>query len=158
MKYTILFLFAITTFFLSSCSVIKDGKPTISQGVFGRVLFLQGNQMPSPDKKNTGGKPAMRKILIYELTKLNETEGQSPLFKEIKSRLVATVTSNTEGYFQCKLPIGKYSIFTEEKEADANVKLFFANLFEGNGEITPFEVIANKISRYDIKINYKAYY
>ena len=118
MKYTILFLFAINTFLWSSCAVIKDDKPTISQGVFGRVLFLQGNQMPSPDKKNTGGNPVIRKILIYELTKLNEMEGQSPLFKKVKSKLVATVTSNSEGYFQCKLPTGKYSIFTEEEEED----------------------------------------
>jgi hypothetical protein len=157
MKYTILFLFVINTFWLSSCSIIKDGKPTISQGVFGRVLFLQGNQMPSPDKKTNGGKPVLRKIHIYQLTTLKETVGESPLFTAVKTKLVATITTNKEGYFQCKLPIGKYSIFTEE-EADPLKKLFFANLFEGNGEITPFEIEVAKVTNINININYKAFY
>jgi hypothetical protein len=158
MKYTILFLFAIATLSFNSCTVMKEGKPAIRQGVFGRVLFIQGNQMPSPDQKTSSGKPVVRKIHIYELTTLKETTGQSPLFDEIKSKLVATTTSNSEGYFQCKLPIGKYSIFTVEEEAGESKKVFFANLFEGNGEITPFEIFDGKVVNYNININHKAYY
>jgi hypothetical protein len=154
MKYTIIFLFALSSLSLASCLIIKDGKPTIKQGVFGRVLWLQGNVMPSPDAPNRGtGKPAERSLQIYEITKLDQVEGQAPLFTKVKTKLVATTKTDKEGYFQCRLKPGKYSIFTVEEEGK-----LFANLFEGNGEITPFEVKANEVVTYHITINHKAFY
>ena len=64
---------------------------------------------------------------------------------------MAQLKTNKEGYFQCKLPPGKYSIFTLEEDGK-----FFANLFDGEGNITPFEVKKGEVTRYDISINYKA--
>lgn len=143
-----------TSLSLASCLTIKDGKPTIKQGVYGRVLWLQGNVMPSPDAPNRGsGKPAERTLHIYEITRLNEADGQAPLFTSVPTKLVATTKTNSEGYFQCKLKPGKYSIFTVEEDGK-----LFANLFEGNGEITPFEVKANEVVTYHITINHKAFY
>jgi len=153
MKYTIIFLFAVINLSVISCSTIKDGNPTIKQGVFGRVLWLEGNMMPSPDVKTAGGKPVVRTIHIYRITNTNETVGQSPLFNSVQSKLVATAKTNKDGYFQCELLPGRYSIFTVEEDDK-----LFANLFEGNGEITPFEVKANQVSTYNININYKAFY
>ncbi len=153
MKYTIIFLFAVINLSIISCSTIKDGSPTIKQGVFGRVMWLEGNMMPSPDVKQTGGKPAARTVHIYQITNANEAVGQSPLFSSVQTKLVATAKTNKDGYFQCKLLPGRYSIFTAEEDGK-----LFANLFEGNGEITPFEVKENQVTTYNININYKAFY
>ncbi|KQB99986.1 hypothetical protein [Pedobacter sp. Hv1] len=154
MKYTIIFLFAGLSLFLTACLTIKDGKPSIKQGVFGRVLWVQGNVMPSPDAPNRGtGKPIEQTLHIYEITHLNEAEGQAPLFTHIKTKLIATIKTNKEGYFQCKLKPGKYSVFTVEEEGK-----LFANLFEGNGEINAFEVKTAQVVTFPITINYKAFY
>ena len=81
MKYTRIFLFAILCFSLSFCTTIKDGKATVKQGVFGKVLWLEGNLMPSPYRPPAkGGAPALRTIYIYELTKINDVEGEAPLY------------------------------------------------------------------------------
>ena len=137
---------------LSFCSSVKDAKSSIKQGVFGRVLWMQGNFMPSPDRpQQNGGTPAVRTIYIYSSTKLSEAEGESPLFSKINKDVIAQVKTNKQGYFQCKLPPGKYSIFTLEDDGK-----FFANLFDGEGNITPFEVKEDSVTRYDINVNYKA--
>ena len=134
--------------------MIKDGKPSIKQGVFGRVLWLQGNVMPSPDAPNRGtGKPAERTLQIYAVTKLDQVEGQAPLFTKVTTKLMATTKTDKDGYFQCKLKPGRYSVFTVEEDGK-----LFANLFEGNGEITPFEVKTNEVVTYHITINHKAFY
>jgi len=152
MKYTRIFLIAMLSCSLSFCSTIKQGKSSIKQGVFGKVIWMEGNFMPSPDRlprqENTA---AVRTIHIYKATKLSDTEGEAPLFTKINKELVAKVKTNKAGYFQCKLAPGKYSIFTLEEE-----NRFFANIFDGEGNISPFEVKANEVSRYDIRVNYKA--
>ena len=136
----------------SFCSSIKDGKSSIKQGVFGKVTWMQGNFMPSPDRSPAKeSSPALRTIYIYSLTKLSEIEGEAPLFSKVSTRLIAKVKTNKDGYFQCKLAPGKYSIFTLEEEGK-----FFGNLFDGEGNITPFEVKAEEVTRYDINVNYKA--
>ncbi len=152
MKYTRIFLFVMLSSSLSFCTGIKDSKSSIKQGVFGRVLWMQGNFMPSPDKpQRKENTPALRTVYIYKVTKLSETEGESPLFSKINKDLVAKVKTNKEGYFQCKLAPGNYSIFTLEDDGR-----FFANLFDGVGNITPFEIKVGEVMRYDININYKA--
>lgn len=152
MKYTRIFLFTMLCCSLGFCTTIKNGKSTIKEGVFGRVLWLQGNFMPSPDKpQQKNGTPAQRTVYIYQLTKLSDAEGEAPLFSKINKTLVAKVKTNQDGYFQCKLLPGKYSIFTLEEDGK-----FFANIFEGDGSIASFEVKEGKVTTYDIKVNYKA--
>lgn len=149
-----LFLFAILTFGVISCASIKDGKPSIKQGVFGKVTWSQGNFMPSPDApKANDSKAVVREIHIYKITNLSEAEGVSPLFTKLKTQLIAKVKTDTSGYFQCKLKPGKYSIFTAEEDGK-----LFANLFEGDGSIMPFEVKTNEVTTVNININYKAFY
>ena len=139
-------------FSFSFCSSVKDGKPSIKQGVFGRVLWLQGNFMPSPDRpQQNGGKATLRTVYIYQLTKFSETIGESPLFSKINTHLVAKVSTNKEGYFQCKLAPGMYSIFTLEEDGK-----FFASLSDGDGNVAPLEIKVGEITKYDINVNYKA--
>lgn len=135
-----------------SCTTMKDGQSSIKQGVFGRVLWMEGNFMPSPDRpQHKESTPVLRTVYIYALTKLNETEGESPLFARINRAPIAKVKTNKDGYFQCKLTPGRYSIFTLEEDGR-----FFANLFDGEGSITPFEVKTGEVTRFDVNINYRA--
>jgi hypothetical protein len=152
MKYTRLFLVVVLCCSFSFCSGVKDGQASIKQGVFGRVLWQQGNFMPSPDRpKQKNGIPAVRTLYIYQLTKFNETEGELPLFSKINTHFIAKIKTNKDGYFQCKLKPGKYSIFTLEEGGK-----FFASLSDGEGNIAPVEVKAGEITKYDINVNYKA--
>ena len=137
-----------------ACAALKEGNPSIKQGVSGNVLWLEGNVMPSPDVKNNGGgKPVVRKINIYEVTTANQVVGTAPLFTAINAKLVASFKSDKNGHFQFELPPGKYSIFTVEDDGQ-----FFASLSDGNGDISPFEVKPNEVTIYHININYKAFY
>jgi hypothetical protein len=154
MKYTRIFLFTMCCFLLSFCTTLKDGKSTIKQGVFGRVLWVEGNMMPSPDRPQAKeGTPVVRTVYIYELTKLGDTEGEAPLFSGVKSKLIAKVATNKAGYYQCELAPGRYSIFTGEEGGQ-----FFASLFEGDGAIASFEVKQGEVLTYPIQVNYKAAY
>jgi hypothetical protein len=108
--------------------------------------------MPSPDRPaHKSSIPAIRTIYIYSITRLDQTEGQAPLFSKINTTLVANVKTDKNGFYQCKLKPGKYSIFTLEDDGH-----FFANLFNGDRQIAAFEVKANEVTTYDISVNYKA--
>ena len=151
MKYLILF-FGLVLSTLFSCSSMKDGQPTIKQGVYGKVIWQEGNMMPSPDAPvKNAGKPIERTLRIYELTTLKQVSGDMPLFKSNSAVLVAETKSDTAGNFQCKLKAGMYSIFTVEPENE-----LFANLFNDKGEIAVFEVKDGTLTKVDININYKA--
>lgn len=142
------------SFSLISCAIFKQKPLEIKQGVKGKIIMLKGNLMPSPDVPKAGnGKAVKRMVRIYEITNLSETEGESPMFIAVKTKLVARFETDKEGNFMCKLLPGKYSIFTEEIDSK-----LFANLFEGKGEITPFEVKSNRVTTYNIQINYMAFY
>ena len=153
MRYTTICLFLLSTIF-GSCSMKKNAAPTIQQGVSGRVLWLEGNQMPSiGTATKTGPAPVSRTVHIYQLTNNTQIEGQMPLFDAVKTKLVAKVKTDKDGYFQCPLLPGRYSIFTVEEGGK-----LFASLGDGDGNITPFEVKANEVTKFDININYKAAY
>lgn len=154
MKYTTISLLVIISFTLSSCGSVRDGHYSIKQGVFGKVVWVQGNMMPSPDLPTSGnGKPARRTIKIYKHATFNQVNGEAPLFESIKTKLIRTVKSDENGYYQAKLLPGKYSIFTLEEDGK-----LFANLFDGEGLISAFEVKFDEVVTFDIKINYKAHY
>ena len=151
MKYLGLFLVAILVV-NSSCTAMKDGKPTIKQGVYGKLIWQEGNRMPSPDAPSLGmGKPVQKKISIYELTNLNQVSGTAPLFSANRAKLVAETISSKEGDFECKLEPGLYSIFTEEPN-----QLLFANSFNGQGDIMRFEIKKGQLTQVNIIINCKA--
>jgi hypothetical protein len=92
-------------------------------------------------------------IKIYRQTNLNQVIGESPLFKLVNTKLVKTVKTDENGFYQAKLSPGKYSIFTVE-EGDQ----LFANSFNSEGLISTFEVKVNEVINFNIMINYKAFY
>lgn len=155
MKYSTTALLITISLLVGSCRSVENGQYSIKQGVFGKVVWLQGNMMPSPSMQiNGNAKPIRRTIKIYEYTNFSQVGGEAPLFINIKTRLIKTVKSDGDGYYQAKLPPGRYSIFTVEEDGNK----LFANSFDGAGFISAFEVKSNEVVNFGININYKAYY
>lgn len=142
-------------FLLMSCVLQNNSGYSLKQGLYGNIYWLQGNMMPSPDEptKTTNGRPIERQVNIYEVATVKDVIGQAPLFTKVNTKLVKSVKSNGKGFYECELPIGRYSIFTvEEKEG------FFANSFNDEEEINVIEIKDREKIRLDININYKAAY
>ncbi len=155
MKY---FLSIITIpLIVAACSMAtKSNQP---QGITGRVLWLEGNLMPSVgDTTMTdrlAGKPVQRTLYIHEATTPDETvkvQNSGIFYSEIQTRLVKKVKTDGSGTFRAELPPGKYSIFVQEKDG------FFANIFDGEGHINPVTVEEDKFTEIEIKVNYMAFY
>lgn len=137
-----------------SCVLQTNERPKIKQGVYGNVTWLEGNMMPSPDlPKVSNGQPIERTINIYAIANFKDVTGQAPLYRSINKKLVKTVKTNKNGYYECELPPGFYSVFSKESENS-----FFANSFNGKGEISSVEVKTGVAAKLDIVINYRAAY
>jgi hypothetical protein len=137
--------------FLFACSGLKSAQP-VSQGLSGYIYLVRGNQMPSPGRPISKGRGVSRDIYIYEPTSVSQTQGTSPVFDAIKTRLIAHTKSDTTGRYHINLPVGKYSVFVKD-----NGKFFAA---ESNGEaiLNPVEVFVKTFTQKDIIINNKAAY
>lgn len=133
--------------FLLVFSSCKTQNNVQTQGITGKVTFLDGNQMPPSSSE---GVPAIRTILVFELTKMSDTEGQAPLFDSVNTKLIAKTSSNKQGDFKIKLPVGQYSIFIQENDK------YFANSFNSQNMIHLVDVQENTWSQVEININYSA--
>jgi len=130
-------------------------KAEVRQGIRGRVLWLEGNQMPGADDRppvETRGKGVERTLHIHALTQRREATYQDGFFSELQTPLVKTVTSDEAGNFSVALDTGLYSVFVEEKKG------LYANRFDGQGHIQAVEVHAGSVTELLIKIDYRAYY
>ncbi len=123
-----------------------------TQGITGKIYLRHGNYMPSPGRTSTPGKPVIRLVFVYELTKRGQTTENGTFFNNINSRLIAKSQSNVNGDYYIKLPPGRYSIFVKED------KQLYANTFDGDGNINPVEVKKDSISKKDIIISTNAVY
>lgn len=128
-----------------------------TQGIQGQVFWIEGNQMPKVLKEGEVDgrehrKGAKRTLRVHELTHINQARLGDALFGEIETPLVTEVETDEEGKFSVELPAGKYSLFTVEENG------YFANIFDLDSYINPFEVQKGKWTQADILINYKATY
>ena len=142
MKHTLVVLFLLL-------SLAATGQ---KQGLQGQVFWVSGNQMPGPDAVLSPNQGAVRDVLIYEMTNVTDATQIGPFFRDIKTRLVATTTSKSDGTFKIKLPPGTYSVFTREKSG------FYANLFDGKGYINPVTIKNGQYAWKTITIDYDAAY
>ena len=153
----LLFLASISILFVLVLASCKTNKIS-SQGIKGKVFWIEGNQMPqasndtSQFKPLSARSPIKRTIHVHELTHINEAALGDYLFGTIETPLVATVETNDEGEFNVKLPVGKYSLFTVEPNG------YFASIFDLDSYIHPIMVEENKWSKVEIIIDYKASY
>lgn len=140
------------TCFSNSYPPSNIGKLTIEQGLWGDIWFWKGDFMPGVSSGVIC--QVERTVYIYERTTFDDVEqiSYSPFYSEISTNLVATVTSNSEGFFQVELEPGTYSIFVME---NGN---FYSNLFGSGGEIFPVEIEPGSVTAVQFDITYQAFY
>jgi len=126
----------------------------IQQGIQGKVLWEAGNQMPSPDAPQSGGRRGVeRTVYIYELTNSSQATTADGVFHtNIQTKLVTQVKTDADGNFAIKLKPGRYSLFTKEEKG------LYANLFDGEMNIFPVEVKEGEVTSVEFLINYNAFY
>ena len=142
MKYPFLFLLLLGSF----------AGLSQKQGLHGQVFWVSGNQMPGPEVILSPNQGAIREILIYELTSFKDVTQVGPFFRDIKTRMVASIISKADGTFKVKLPPGAYSVFTKEKNG------LYANLFDEKTNINPVIVKCCEYAWKTITIDYEAAY
>ena len=134
--------------------VHNEKKVTVGEGIYGTLIQAEGNCMPGVDWENTTCKnyPVKRKIMIYERTKYDQVEQKDWVFyTEIKTKFIAAVESNDEGFYEIKLSPGKYSVFIEEKG------LLYGRTFDSEGYISSVEVESGKSIKHNLMIDYASY-
>ena len=134
------------------------GNVMIKQGLCGHVMFWEGDFMPMIDGRS--GRPldsrkptgVVRPVLIYELTSSHHVDrvGYGGFYREIRTKRVAETWSDTLGFFQVELPVGRYSVFVQEDS------LYYANRFDGYDRILPITVKKDSVSKLQFDITYKA--
>lgn len=140
-----------------ACSFSCKTSKKEGQGIQGQVFWLEGNQMPqiTDDGKAASrlGKVGLqRTVRIHELTHINQARLGDGLFGDIETALVAEIETDESGNFSVSLPPGKYSIFTVEEDG------YFANIFDLDSYINPFEVREGEWTQANILVNYQAAY
>ncbi len=122
------------------------------QGIRGKISWSAGNQMPGPDQKSGSAKGIKRKILVYEVTTMEQTVQEEGFFTKVNTKLVKEAKSRKNGRFRIKLPSGTYSIFVQE------AKGLWANLFDVKGQINAVQVKENTWTELNVNVNYMAAY
>lgn len=135
---------------LAACN--KEMAKGLTQGVTGTVLWFEGNLMPSIGATQPKGKAIERAIVFCKPLKYKDLTQNDRLYTGLDEFIVETAKSDAEGKFSIKLPVGKYSVFTKEEGG------YYANSFDGQGFIQVIEVMENKITTLDLKVDYKAVY
>jgi hypothetical protein len=92
-----------------------------------------------------------RVITLKEMSDSHAAQPRGRFFSVVPAQIVATTSSDKKGFYQLELPPGTYSLFVKEDNA------FYADKFDGEGRITPFEVLPQSVTRIPIDIRYKSY-
>ncbi len=122
------------------------------QGLHGQVFWVSGNQMPGPNSILSPNQGAVREVLIYELTTIKDVTQVGPFFRDIKTKMVASIQSKPDGTFKIKLLPGAYSVFTKEKNG------LYANLFDEKNNINPVVIKTGQYIWKVITIDYDVAY
>ena len=131
----------------------EDSGPSIKQGVRGSVLFYSGDFMPIAPRGVVEG--VSRTIEFHAPTSPSDVvsaEAHSrwgPFFSEVRTPMLAEVTSDSGGYYEVALPVGRYSVFVVEGDR------WYANGDDGR-HIQPVTVYADSVVQFDIKITHEA--
>lgn len=124
------------------------------QGIKGKVYWLSGNQMPSPDVPPPAPKPMKTILYIYELTGRDQAKSVDggPFYSSISTKLIKEVRSDAEGRFKVRLAPGSYSVFTKKGD------LFYANTFDQYNHIAPVKVEVGSFTEMEVRVDYEAAY
>ena len=128
----------------------------IKQGLTGVVIEVRGNQMPMKNapKASSGSNGIQTTVFVYEPTNISQVSRieTSPVYTAIRTKLVASVETDSTGRFTVALPPGSYSVFVKQGKG------YFANLFDTNNNIALFTVEEGKLTEVKLTINNKASY
>ena len=110
--------------------------------------------MPSPDKPPSKPRGMQTELYIYALTNMSQVTrvGNTAFYSQVNTPLIATVKTDADGAFTVKLPPGSYSLFVKK---DGN---YYANLFDGENNIYPVEVVNGQMTAVEFKADYDAVY
>ena len=124
---------------------------TIKQGVWGRILFLQGSFFPNDPNSQGSTNPVSRRIYFFPAVNYKDaiTDFNNVFYLGLPGTPVRIVESRADGFFQAALPPGRYTMVTREEGG------YWANLIEDN-EINPVTVTANQVGEVEFKITYEA--
>jgi hypothetical protein len=126
--------------------------------VWGNVKYWEGDFMPiifdiSPSAAPPSRgiiTPVVREIQIHRVTTVTDMNSAGPLYSNIPTELVATTTSDENGFYQVDLPPGIYSVFVKEGTK------FYANSFDSQGRIMAFEVLSGTVTEMQLNITFAA--
>lgn len=132
-------------------------KATISIGVYGTVVFKEGNCMPmigpvtGPNPCKTY--PVSRVVRAYEYTTIFQVvrDNNSPYYKSFPTKLIKETTADKDGFFQMELEPGDYSIVACE---DGKICRTGG---DGYGGIGAAKITTTRLEN-NLLISYKAYY
>lgn len=110
--------------------------------------------MPMKGAAPVSGKPFITTVFIYEPTSLSQVQrtGTSPIYTAIRTKLVASVKTDSTGSFHIGLPVGSYSLFIKLGNG------YYANLFDTGNHIALFKVEEGKITEANLVISSGAFY
>jgi hypothetical protein len=125
---------------------------TVRQGIGGHVWFWRGGFMPICP---TGTVRAVaRKLYVYELTSYDRADPsltREGFYRAVHSALLDSTYSDTTGFYQLPLPVGRYSVFVLEDS------LLYPPWF-GDDWLSPVSVGDGSVTPADIDIDYLASY
>lgn len=160
MNHKNLLFFTFLLLFFTQCTIAQEQagnstcNPTIYQGIYGQVIWKEGNLMPTigqPSNQNQG-KPIVREIHIFPLISLNDVQQEGSFLQLDNLEAIQVVQSDANGCFEVALAVGNYSILTKEEDG------FFANTFDGKMNLNPFEVKENSLTETMLIVDYQAAY
>ncbi len=154
MKQILFFLFSSSIVILGCSSARNVKSSAVKQGITGFVTEVRGNQMPNPDAAPKSPKGIHTTVFVYEPTHISDVirEGTSPVYTAIRTKLVASIETDSTGAFTVALPSGAYSLFV------AHGKGFYANLFDTNNHIALFVVEDDKLTQVKLTVSSRATY
>lgn len=132
----------------------NSSRVTITQGVWGDVLFFSGDFSTSLNDGKI--EPVPRKLYIYEPTRPAQVSlvrrERGSFIRKVQTKLVDSTASDESGFYQLSLPPGRYSLFVDEDSA------YYANHISSKGYLADFEVYKDRVTYFRIKIAYDADY
>jgi hypothetical protein len=85
--------------------------PTITQGLYGRVVLIEGDCMPVTTPERCRISYPSRRISVREPATLDDMVGT---YLVTSRPLVAATTADERGFYEVQLPPGTYSVFVED--------------------------------------------
>jgi hypothetical protein len=154
MKAVLLSFFIISLAFFGCGGTQTAQKVAIEQGISGYILQEKGNRMPSPDKPASTPQGLKTMVFIHPVTEVTQlTKLATPgLYQSVNTPAVASATTDSTGYFSVSLPPGTYSIFVKYGEG------VYANWFNEKNQVSPVEVLEQKVTKVKLIVSAGASY